>query len=364
MAQRHPIIGFSIAAVSALFFFGGCKSKEEELRVRRFALAPSSNAAAPSASAAMAIPRPAASVQRRVTDVTTLCVEAAQASSEQSDHPAGHAFDGKRSTAWNNDAPNGKNEWVEARLKTGTYVERVEVGAGWSAVASGTDLWVVNSSFRLMRVTWEGGSADVRFLRATAKGVRKTVPIGAKTSFVRFTAIEVDRGGSKDLCLDEATVFGWCPLDCEDAVSDCDSDLFVELATVPEAKWGTDKYEDLWRMMEARPELVDTRLVEVRRDDQLLVGALVKNRCVGQKLGTRWVTGPTRCEKVTVSREVWSVPEGGLAVLPVIAPAVTAPAVTAPEECSFGSGGCFPSPSGCHCDDQCCSGQCKEGRCL
>lgn len=133
--------------------------------------------------------------------------------SEQKDHTAIDAFDESPKTAWNDDAPDGTNQWVEARLQTGTFVDHVEVGGGWSSTADNgqSDLWTLNSSFKTMKVTWEGGSADVTFARDANRGVKKTVKIGAVTSFVRFTATAVDRGKYKDLCLDDAIVYGSCP---------------------------------------------------------------------------------------------------------------------------------------------------------
>jgi hypothetical protein len=141
-------------------------------------------------------PTPGASASASATaiDVTLTCVASAQASSEQKDHPAAHAFDENPQTAWNDSAHDGTGQWVEARLRPGTWVDHVEVGGGWSTTTSdGTDLWTLNSSYKTMHVTWDGGSADVQFDRAADRGVKKKVPIGAVTTSVRFTAAAVDR---------------------------------------------------------------------------------------------------------------------------------------------------------------------------
>ena len=163
---------------------------------------------APSASP---VPAPS-SAPAPVRDVTRLCVKAVSASSEQEAHPARHAFDGVPTTAWSEAVPgDGAGQWLEAQLKDDTWVSEVEVSGGWSTTTSGgADLWAINATFRAMRVSWDGGEAVVRFDRKTDRGKRKRVPVGATTRSVRITALEVDRGRFRDLCLDEIVILGRC----------------------------------------------------------------------------------------------------------------------------------------------------------
>ena len=62
-----------------------------------------------------------------------------------------------------------------------------------------------------MRVSWDGGEKEITFDRATDRGKRKRVEIGATTRSLRITAVEVDRGRFADLCLDEVAILGRCP---------------------------------------------------------------------------------------------------------------------------------------------------------
>ncbi len=147
-----------------------------------------------------------------IRDVTRLCVKAVSASSEQEAHPARHAFDGVPTTAWSEAVPgDGAGQWVEAQLEADTWVSEVEVSGGWSTTTgSGADLWAINATFRAMRVSWDGGEAVVRFDRKTDRGKRKRVAVDAATRSVRITALEVDRGRFRDLCLDEVVIHGRC----------------------------------------------------------------------------------------------------------------------------------------------------------
>jgi serine/threonine protein kinase len=151
--------------------------------------------------------------QAPIADVTRLCRTGARASSEAPEHPAAHAFDGVPSTAWTEGAEGpGAGEWVEAELRPGTFVSRVEVSGGWAMkTGAGVDLWSHNSTFRRMRVSWDGGEKEITFDRQTDRGKRKRVEIGATTQRIRITALEVDRGRFSDLCLDEVAIFGRCP---------------------------------------------------------------------------------------------------------------------------------------------------------
>ncbi|MBN1612317.1 MAG: protein kinase [Polyangiaceae bacterium] len=166
---------------------------------------------APSAPRSSPAPK-ANSVAPPITDITRLCRTAVRTSSEKPAHPAEHAFDGVPVTAWTEASPgDGAGQWVEADLRPDTWVSEVEVGGGWSAkTASGIDLWHHNTTFRRMRVSWDGGEEVVTFNRDTDRGQRKRVAVNASTRHVRITALEVDRGRFLDLCLDEVVVFGRC----------------------------------------------------------------------------------------------------------------------------------------------------------
>jgi hypothetical protein len=270
----------------------------------------SSTATSASASAAAA---PSAKPQGPPIDVTLTCVASAQASSEQKSHPAAHAFDEDMQTAWNDSAPDGTGQWVEARLRQGTFVDHVEVGGGWSTkTADGQDLWPLNSSFKTMKVTWDGGSADVQFNRATDRGVKKEVKIGAVTSFVRFTATAVDKGKSADLCLDDAIVIGSCASDCDGAANACADMTFVQLATVPSTTAESYAFPLTRKMLQGHADLVGARVVEATRNGQRVMGAVTKNRCQADaivRLAHAWeVIQPTAlCEKLTVRRDVWTI---------------------------------------------------------
>ncbi len=158
-------------------------------------------------------PRPlVSSAPAPIQNVTRLCVSSIHASSEQPEHPARHAFDGIFATAWSESSPgDGAGEWLEAELRPGTWVSSVEVSGGWPTTTSaGADLWAINSTFRVMRISWDGGEAEVRFDRKTDRDKRKRVRIEAETKRIRITAAQVDRGRFRDLCLDEVAIFGRC----------------------------------------------------------------------------------------------------------------------------------------------------------
>lgn len=168
-------------------------------------------ASAPAASSPAPPPSPSAAAP--VENVTRLCKRAVRASSERAEHPAAHAFDGIPATAWTEADPgDGAGSWLEIELRPGTWVSAVEVGGGWSATtASGLDLWAHNTTFRRMRVSWDGGERELTFDRATDRGKRKRISIEAPLRTLRITALEVDRGRWRDLCLDEVEIWGHCP---------------------------------------------------------------------------------------------------------------------------------------------------------
>jgi hypothetical protein len=166
----------------------------------------------PAVSAPAPLATPSASALAPIADITRLCRSVVRASSERAAHPALHAFDGIPATAWTEaDDGNGTGQWVEAELVPGTWVSSVEVSGGWSAkTASGVDLWEHNTTFRRMRVSWDGGEQELTFERARDRGKRRRVVVEAPTRSIRITALEVDRGRFHDLCLDEVVIHGRC----------------------------------------------------------------------------------------------------------------------------------------------------------
>ena len=316
---------------------------------------------APSASASSATPVASAPSRGPSIDVTLTCVASAQASSEQKSHPAVHAFDGDQQTAWNDSAPDGTGQWVEARLRPGTFVDHVEVGGGWSAkTGDGQDLWTLNSSYKTMHVTWDGGSADVQFDRKADRGAKKKVPIGAVTGFVRLTATAVDRGKSADLCLDDAIVVGSCASDCDGAAAACADTMFVQLAVPLASTAETYDYPLTRMMLKGHPDLVGARVVEATQNGKRVMGAVVKNRCQADalvRLAHTWdIIQPTAiCEKLTVRREVWPI-DAAMGTQPRASSAdrpKPPPGVLADEECkktggaSCGAGmACIMRPPG------------------
>ncbi|MEZ4220499.1 MAG: protein kinase [Polyangiaceae bacterium] len=180
----------------------------------RSAPTPSASASpsAPPRSASASSSEPSTAAPAPVRDVTRTCTSEFRASSEKPTHPVAHAFDGIPATAWTEAAAgDGAGQWIEAELQPGTFVEAVEVRGGWAmTTASGLDLWRHNSTFRRMRVSWDGGEAEVAFDHERDRGKSKRVQVGAMTRSVRITALEVDRGRFLDLCLDEVKLIGHC----------------------------------------------------------------------------------------------------------------------------------------------------------
>jgi len=187
-----------VVGVAAVVFF--------TTRAPREVGSPAVGVSAPPSVATPARPTPDANIAR-------LCRTGARASSAAPDHPAEHAFDGVPATAWTEGAPGpGAGEWVEAELRPGTFVSAVEVSGGWALrTGAGVDLWTHNSTFRRMRVSWDGGEREVTFDRKNDRGRRKRVEVGAVTRTLRITALEVDRGRFADLCLDDVAIYGHCP---------------------------------------------------------------------------------------------------------------------------------------------------------
>ncbi len=291
--------------------------------------APPAPAASPATSASA---EPARERPRPVNDITR-CVEGARASSEQPKHPAMHAFDERVATAWNEDSPgDGTGEWVEARLPADTFVAFVDVGGGWSSRADNgaTDLWTHNNSFRVMRVSWDGGASDVSFDRQTDRGVKKRVEIHAHTTSIRFTAVSVDHGRYNDLVLDDALIHGSTGSDCRGAVvptevaapaqpcsplpdRSCSAELFVQLATLPPTTPVDYDFPKVREILQSDRSYSGVRVVESLKNGHRILGAIVANKCQSERLTAaaerRMQTHPSAsCQSIEVTRDVYRQP--------------------------------------------------------
>jgi len=261
-----------------------CKSKSDE--------APASSAtaamsAAPTATAVAAAPR-------TVNEVTKRAVVQVKASSEQACHLAGYAFDGWPTTSWTEDSPgDGTGEWLEATLAEGTFVEYLEVSAGWFTKRSNRafDAWDKNNTFRTMKLTWDGGEATVEFNRYTDKGRRKRVKVGKAVKTLKLTAVAVDKGTFNDLCLDDIWIFGSIagappqdPAACSDAPpAECPDGMFMAMASAAVPSKTKEVVEKLG---------TDATLygVEIANDKKLGVGLIARNKCQAEKIAR--ILGP------------------------------------------------------------------------
>jgi hypothetical protein len=171
----------------------------------------SSSAAAsaqPSVASASAASRPAPpSPESFGPNVTKEVVEAVNASNAYDTNTPAFAIDGKPATAWS--APPA-GAWLEVGLFPGTKVDGIELGGQRVGKNStGDERWDVNGVMKKIQVTWDGGEGLLTFDRATDKGVRKKLGIGAMTRKIRITVLEVDKGSkSEDVDIDELAIFG------------------------------------------------------------------------------------------------------------------------------------------------------------
>jgi len=146
----------------------------------------------------------------RVEDITQDAVLSIETSSEKKKQPAKNLFDQDPKTAWVEDSPSdGEGHFVEVKLVPGTYIAFVEVSSGWgSETRFGEDLWELNNSARIMKVTWDSGEAEVSYLRSTDRGKKKKVDINATTDKLRFTAERIAKGKFNDLAIDDVNLYG------------------------------------------------------------------------------------------------------------------------------------------------------------
>jgi hypothetical protein len=176
--------------------------------------------ASPAATAAPVATAPAASASPKrkppepapgpVVDITADAITAVTSSSEQTKFLAKNLFDHDAKTAWVEASPSdGEGHWVEVALVPGTFVSHVEVSAGWAhETRFKEDLWEINTSVRVMKVSWDGGEDTVSFQRSTDRGKKKKLEIGARTSKLRFTAEAVAVGKFEELAIDDHNLFG------------------------------------------------------------------------------------------------------------------------------------------------------------
>ena len=173
----------------------------------------SASAAAPgTASAAVSAPVFAASIDTKTfgPDIAKTAVEAINASAAFEFNQPQHALDGKPTTSWS--APSSGKPWLEVSLLPGTKVDGIELG-GQRTDKTGTDeRWDANGVLKRVRVVWDGGEGELTFARATDKGVRKRLGIGAVTRRVRIEVLEAEPGTkSSDIDVDELGIFGTAP---------------------------------------------------------------------------------------------------------------------------------------------------------
>ena len=142
-------------------------------------------------------------------DISRTAVEGVNASAAYEHNQPHYALDGKPDTAWS--APGEAKPWLEISLLPGTRVDGIEL-AGQREATKAKDYWTGDSVIKRARVVWDGGEAEVGFARATDKGLRKKVAIGAVTRRVRLEILEIERGDkSADVDIDELGLFGTAP---------------------------------------------------------------------------------------------------------------------------------------------------------
>lgn len=199
----------AVALLSALL---ACKQlKKLETEEKKPNLAPSAAVtAAPTSTASAVATRRPEPPPGKVVDLTRDAILSIETSSEKAKHPAKNLFDQDPKTAWIEDSPSdGEGHFVEVKLVPGTYIAFVEVSAGWgSETRFGEDLWELNNSARIMKVTWDSGEAEVSYLRSTDRGKKKKVDINARTDKLRFTAERIAKGKFNDLAIDDINLYG------------------------------------------------------------------------------------------------------------------------------------------------------------
>ena len=183
---------------------------EDDEKKRAVQGAPSAVVTAPPVATPSASNRSPEPAPGEVVDLTRDAIVAIESSSEKEKHPARNLFDQDPKTAWVEDSPSdGEGHFVEVKLVAGTYVAFVEVSAGWgSETRFNEDLWELNNSARIMKVSWDSGESQVSFLRSTDRAKKKRIDVNAKTDKLRFTAERIARGKFNDLAIDDFNLYG------------------------------------------------------------------------------------------------------------------------------------------------------------
>jgi serine/threonine protein kinase len=140
-------------------------------------------------------------------DITVRAVEAVNASTAYVSNEPALAIDGNPATSWSG---GGGRPWLELGLRPGTTVDAIELAGGRTDKAFGVvDRWREAGIIARAKITWDAGEGEVTFDRATDRGVRKRVMVGAATRMLRIQVVEVavgPRGGDADI--DELKIFG------------------------------------------------------------------------------------------------------------------------------------------------------------
>jgi hypothetical protein len=167
------------------------------------ASAAAAGSAAASAAPAAAPPKPEAFGP----NVTKEVVESVNASNGFDTNQPAFSIDGKPATSWSS-PPEGA--WIEYALYPGTRVDGIELaGQRTGKTSNGEERWDINGVIKQLKVEWDGGQGELSFDRASDKGVRKKLPIGATTRKLRLSVVAFDKGAkSADIDIDELNIFG------------------------------------------------------------------------------------------------------------------------------------------------------------
>jgi len=154
-------------------------------------------------------PSPAQTAPAKPVTLTPDSFEASTAFDKQKEkHPAKDAFDGNPATAWCESAPGaGEGEWIEARFSSPRKIREIQLSTGWDYLSQYGDLFVRNSRFAKVTVTFDGSHAVTREPRPDDRSlVIAGLDVTAKT--VRIVAKGVHPGKDPDLCISEIRILG------------------------------------------------------------------------------------------------------------------------------------------------------------
>lgn len=179
---------------------------DRECRLTRD-LAASGTAQASSAGAAAVAPAAAPPYDGPIgPEITAKVVESINASTAYPANRPEMAIDGKPLTSWSGA---GGRPWLELGLVPGTRVDAVELSGGRTDKYFSLDRWTGNGVIAAAEIIWDSGKGTVSFDRATDRGVRKKVPVGAITRTIRIQVLDVAAGTQhSDADIDELKLFG------------------------------------------------------------------------------------------------------------------------------------------------------------